>query len=216
LKLRKSERRINQRVVCSGTYSKRPEWWMRSATMVPISRPEVVAEKARKEKPLSISSMAISRPPKPKPAVAPSKGLYAIWTSSGRTWLTAQPATVHMERNKMRMNQSDILAELLLKGASPLGLRGRGGWVGGGMFWPADDPPKPVLIQVARSEREITGQDGKVIGNSVILEHRAGEAVARLHSREQVGQHGGGNHHVAHGHADLWRVGVDHVVGRDT
>src|SRR5581483_4890212 len=105
---------------------------MRSATMVPSSRPKVVAEKARKEKPLSISSMAISRPPKPKPAVAPSKGLYAIWTSSGRTWLTAQPATVHMERKKMQINQGDILANFFLKGASPWGRGGGGGGVGGG------------------------------------------------------------------------------------
>ena len=49
---------------------------MSSATSVPSSRPKVVAEKARSEKPLSISSTAISRPPKPKPMTMPINPLW--------------------------------------------------------------------------------------------------------------------------------------------
>ena len=44
---------------------------MSIATSVPSSRPKVVAENARSEKPLSISSTAINRPPKPKPMIMP-------------------------------------------------------------------------------------------------------------------------------------------------
>ena len=44
---------------------------MSMATTVPSSSPNVVAEKARRENPLSISSTAMSRPPKPKPMTMP-------------------------------------------------------------------------------------------------------------------------------------------------
>ncbi len=48
---------------------------MSRATTVPSSRPKVVAEKARSEKPLSISSMAIISQPKPKPMTMPMNPL---------------------------------------------------------------------------------------------------------------------------------------------
>ncbi len=56
---------------------------------MPSSRPKVVAEKARSEKPLSISSMAISSQPKPKPMTMPTSRHAAVPTNSGRTWLMA-------------------------------------------------------------------------------------------------------------------------------
>ena len=46
----------------SSALSKRPERSMSSATSVPSSRPKVMAENARSEKPLSISSTAINKP----------------------------------------------------------------------------------------------------------------------------------------------------------
>ena len=42
---------------------------------LPSSSPKVVAEKARREKPLSISSIAIMSQPKPKPIIIPSRPL---------------------------------------------------------------------------------------------------------------------------------------------
>ena len=45
-----------------------------------------LAEKARREKPLSISSMAISRPPMPNPIMTPK---VLLSTKSVRTWLMA-------------------------------------------------------------------------------------------------------------------------------
>ena len=62
---------------------------MSSATTVPSNSPKVVAEKARNEKPLSISSTAISSQPKPKPITIPMTPLQDRFTISGRTWLTA-------------------------------------------------------------------------------------------------------------------------------
>ena len=47
---------------------------MSRATTVPSSSPNVVAEKARSEKPLSISSTAIISQPKPKPMTMPDQG----------------------------------------------------------------------------------------------------------------------------------------------
>jgi hypothetical protein len=57
-----------------------------SAIKLPRPNPNEAAEKARREKPLTISSTAMSRPPKPNPATAPQVPLSI---SSGRTWLTA-------------------------------------------------------------------------------------------------------------------------------
>ena len=53
------------------------------------NNPKVVAENARSEKPLSISSTAINKPPKPKPMIMPSTLACEVPTYSGRTWLTA-------------------------------------------------------------------------------------------------------------------------------
>jgi len=49
----------------------------------------VIAEKARKENPLSISSNAIISQPKPKPIITPSSPAKLPPMNSGRTWLTA-------------------------------------------------------------------------------------------------------------------------------
>ena len=46
---------------------------------------EVIAEKARRENPLSISSTAMSRPPKPKPIIMPRMPPCPSLTNSGRT-----------------------------------------------------------------------------------------------------------------------------------
>jgi len=65
-------------------------------------QPERRAEKARSEKPLSISSTAIISQPKPKPIIMPAQ---LSSTSSGRTWVTAKPPVVHRHRNRIRMTQ---------------------------------------------------------------------------------------------------------------
>src|SRR6476661_5299775 len=68
---------------------------------LPSINPNVAAEKARSEKPFSISSIAMSKPPSPKPI--------KLLTSVGCTWLTAYPASVHKLRNRILTTQSDML-----------------------------------------------------------------------------------------------------------
>jgi hypothetical protein len=70
----KQAKRMSWRWARAGSEnSKSPEWSTNSAMTLPSIRPKVAAEKARREKPLSISSMAISSPPNPKPMTAPSQ-----------------------------------------------------------------------------------------------------------------------------------------------
>jgi hypothetical protein len=73
---------------------------------VPSNKPKVVAEKARSEKPFSISSTAINNPPKPKPISMPS---HSRAIKSGYPELTAKPPVVQSPKNKMRMTQSDMV-----------------------------------------------------------------------------------------------------------
>ena len=63
-------RRMSQRAVSFDVFEQAGRSMSR-ATTVPSSRPKVVAEKARREKPFSISSTAIISQPKPKPIIMP-------------------------------------------------------------------------------------------------------------------------------------------------
>jgi len=67
---------MSQRVGFSSTFSNSPELSTIRATAVPSNKPKVVAEKARNENPLIISSMAIINQPKPKPIAIPMSPAY--------------------------------------------------------------------------------------------------------------------------------------------
>ncbi len=78
----------------------------------PKARPTEVAENERSEKPFNISSMAMRRPPNPKPIRKPK--IAALGPAySARTSATAMPAAEQSRRKKMRMNQSDMVNSLL-------------------------------------------------------------------------------------------------------
>ena len=118
---------------------------MSKATNMPSSKPKVVAENARSEKPLSISSMAIISPPKPKPIIMPNTSLWLTPRNSVRTWLMAKPAAMHRLKNKRRMVQSEVMV------VGPLLV---GGVLVGGSSWCQRKCHKPsrfrLLVVMAR------------------------------------------------------------------
>src|SRR5581483_3229 len=163
---------------------------MSCATTVPRISPKVVAEKARSEKPLSSSSMAIISQPNPKPATIPNTALYGTTTNSGRTWLTAKPPIVHMARNNNRMIQSAIirkwgpeasLGELL--GRLQFTLRQR---LAFRRFVLPQHPPKAQPVQITGCNAQILGNVRHIGRNSLVAEQFPRQTFARLDVAEQA------------------------------
>ena len=118
---------------------------MSSATTVPSSRPKVVAEKARSEKPLSISSRAISSPPKPKPMTMPNSA----------PWFDADVFRPHLADGVTRRacRGPETKGGWPKVGSWLVGRCARGRRVGGRRLVVPEEAPQAEPVQVARWRR---------------------------------------------------------------
>src|SRR5947199_3954816 len=156
----------------------KPELSINRAITVPSNRPNEAAEKARSEKPLTISSMAMSRPPKPKPINTPRK---PSPINSGRTWLTAKPPSVDRLRNKTRRIQTDI--NLTPRVAAGIKRRRRP------RFSFLRSPQQSVAVQVAAQHRQVTDQLRHPGRQFFVLQQTTGQSLSRLEIRQQTLRH---------------------------